>query len=167
MSERKYEIADFAKDGADRDLRLLGQRIPIITSHYPWFNYVTALVITQGKPDFGAEFVNPTDEELAMVASFHEEYISHWYREGWLKQMRERLPFDVDGGANGRFLGKYTHGGWAIKARTWHHGPKPLFKTAPMSLLQVLDWHHTSCDEVSLRWTTWKKGHPDVFGGAS
>ncbi|QYN17583.1 hypothetical protein [Amycolatopsis sp. DSM 110486] len=163
MSERTYDLSDFAKDGADKDLRLLDRHIPIVSNEWPSFNYITSVVVSLG--DFGGCYVSPSDDELAMVASFHDEYTEHYYGgSGWFNRMRKRTPFDLDGGANGRFLCKYEHGGWALKVRTWEHGPRPMRNDKPMSLLAVLDRHHTIGNEPMPRWVDWKAARPKIFG---
>lgn len=163
MSERVYTMDDLVEDGVDRYIELREHRIPIVLNHYPSFNYITALVVSV-EPYMNA-FVMPTEQELAMVASFHEEYMLHWYGRdnGWVKRMRERVPFDCDGGANGRFLGKYDHGGWCRKVRTWEHAAKPFYRDEPMTLLQVLDKQYTIGDEPMDHWQQWKADHPDIF----
>lgn len=159
-------ILPYHEDHVNRDLRLLDRHVPIIGNFWPRWYYITAVVVSS--PDsFLLHFVSPTDEELAMIASFHDEYIERYYgRSGWMSNQREKHVFDIDGGANGRYLGKYEHGGWAIKCMTWRHEARPFRSDPSMSLIQVLDQHHTICGDVMDHWTKWKAEHPEVFGAA-
>jgi hypothetical protein len=163
-------IADFAEDLLDPIPSLsLDIRVPVITSPYPRWNYVTAVVVGRWPFHEGPE---PSDEELRVVESFHEEYCSHWYgppHTGWRARDMDLRPFDVDGGAVGRFLTKYANGGWGYRLRTWNRGPTfvPTFRDEPASLVAVMDRIHSIGDKPMDRWVQWKADHPDIFGGAS
>jgi hypothetical protein len=160
------DLSRYAEDGVTRDLRGQKHRFPLINCEWPRWNYITAIVI--GDDSDRDIYGSPTDDEIAMVGSFHDQYIDYWYRLGWLNHMREKHPFDVDGGANGRFLCKYKHGGWGIKTRTWEHGARPQFRDEPMTLVQVMDRHFRIGTEYpDQKWNDWKAAHPEMFGSAS
>lgn len=167
---RGTEVADFAEDLAMPVSELsLELRVPVIVSPHPRWFYVTAVVVGRWPYHEGPV---PTDDELRMVGSFHEEYCSYWYGEpgtGWRARDLDLRPFDVDGSAVGRYLTKYANGGWGFRRHTWTYGPTfaPTHTEEPASLMAVMDHIHTVCDEVSPRWVQWKVDHPDVFGGES
>lgn len=157
---------------ADRDDPLTKLRIPVVGSAWPRWNYLMAF--DSGRLD--DEQHRPTEQEAAILASFLQEYVHHWYNPGWIARMAER-PFDVDGGANGIVFRKWGDDDWAYRRRTWQMGPTyvpehprvraRLEKPAgPLTLLQVMDRIHTIGDEPMPRWTDWKTAHPDVFGEA-
>jgi hypothetical protein len=153
----------FAEDGEERDTRSHKYRWPIINSPYPRWHYITAVVVSEdlwgGLP--------PTDREIEIVTSFHDHYINYWYRVGWLNQMRAKYPFDVDGGANGRFLIKRGENDWAWRQRSWCQGPifVPGRNESPLTLLGCLDGAHTICGEIRPHWAEWKAARPEIFGG--
>jgi hypothetical protein len=153
---------------ADRDDPLTAHRIAVASPWAQW-NYITAF-------DRDSE-ARPTDAEIAMLASFHLEYLDHWYGDnGWRRKMAERA-LDVDGGANGVTFHKYGPDDWAYRRRTWQYGPtfvpdsprlrglqrasQPL---GPLTLPEVMDRIHTiGDDEPTQRWLDWKTAHPEVF----
>lgn len=143
-------------------------RYPIIHTSHPRWYYVTAVVVEDSIVPWGAGSVRPTDDELRVVASFHDQYIDHWYFESYKKKMRAR-PFDIDGGANGRFLTKYAHGGWGYRLMSWRDGPTfvPERREEQGSLAAVLDRIHSVGGCLSDRWVAWKTAHADVFAGDS
>lgn len=141
-------------------------RIPFITNPYPCWFYVTAVVVSHD-PHLWKGLM-PAEDEVRMVASFNDQYREHWYRDSYKQKMREFAPYDIDGGAVGRYLVKHVNGGWGYRKHTWQSGPAfvPQWNEAPERLELVLDRIH---DLVPERWTTWKVDHPEVFGsvGAS
>lgn len=158
------DLSRYAEDDVIRDLRGLPHRIPIVSYEWTRWNYITAIVAGEGAD---GTYGNPTDVEITIAASFHDEYIEKWYRPGWLNSMRAEHPFDVDGGANGRYLCKYQNGGWGVKARSWEHAARPAFDAEPHTLIQALDrFNRVGTDSVSTRWLEWKAAHPNIFGGA-
>lgn len=157
-------VLPYHEDRAHLDLRLLDRHVPIIANFWPRWYYITAVVVSP--PDsFMLDFVSPTHEELLMVASFHDEYVERYYgRTGWMINQRKKHAFDIDGGAAGRYLAKYEHGGWAIKISTWRHEQRPFKSDPPKTLIEVLDKHHTICGEPMDHWVKWKADRPEVFG---
>lgn len=143
-------------------------RVPLITSPHPRWFYVTAVVVGQWPYPEGPV---PTDDELRMVGSFHEEYCSYWYgppHTGWRARDLDNRPFDIDGAAVGRYLTKYANGGWGFRRHTWQYGPTfvPTWQGEPSTLVEVMDRCHSVGDEVGKRWLQWKADHPEIFGGA-
>lgn len=158
MPEHKAAVTDlsrYADDVADLAQPLLHRHVPMVRNAWPRWNYITAVVIDATVPA-------PTDNELAMIASFHDEYISRWYRPGWITHMRREHPFDVDGGANGRIFQR-QRGGWSYRKRTWQSGFWPPFPESPTTLVAVMDHYQTFTSSVSSSWTRWKAEHADVF----
>lgn len=151
----------YAEDGVERDEFAESLRLPLIDSPYPRWCYITAVVVSSNP--YLWQGIRPSDDELRAVASFHQEYVDHWYRDSWKVRMRER-PFDIDGGANGRYLIKYPHGGWACKLATWRHGPVPAQRDEPQSLMAVLARAHSI---IPARWERWVADHADVFEAVS
>jgi hypothetical protein len=163
---------------ADRDDPLTAMRIPVVGTSHPRWNYIVAFDLN-GIDD--PEFVHRPDEaEAAMLRSFLDEYIEHWYNERWIKKMLER-PFDIDGGANGTIFRKYGASDWGYRKRTWEYGPlffpqhprirareeNQEWRLGPLSLEQVMDRIYTYGDDEPVgRWVEWKAAHPGVFGGA-
>jgi len=109
----EIELDRFAEDGVMLDTRSHPYRFPIASTAYPRWCYVTAVVVGDL---WGG--ITPTDDELRMVASFHDEYIQNFYRESYKAELRRKYPFDVDGGANGRYLLKRESGGWSFRRAT-------------------------------------------------
>lgn len=165
------QIADlslYAEDGVRNHPVSLDVRVPLINTPHPRWSYVTAIVVRAWPWQEGPE---PANDEIRMVGSFHEEYCSYWYgppHTGYRGRELDKRPFDIDGGAVGRFLTKYQHGGWGYRRRTWQYGPLfvPSFDDEPTPLVSVMDRIHTLIDVVSERWVTWKADHPNIFGGA-
>lgn len=165
-------MADFpyTEDGVVQGAFTERFRYPVVTTTHPRWNYITAVMVDDPASPFADRSVRPTDAELLVVASFHDQYIDHWYRESYKKEMRDR-PFDIDGGANGRLLVKYSHGGWGWRLRTWTYGPTlvPAKRDDPWALVALLDRIHD--DRVmtppSDRWAAWKAEHADVFEAVS
>lgn len=156
------------KHDADRDDPLTKLRIAVTSSHPQWY-YLVA---------FDRESAErPTDAEAAMLASFLEQYKAYWYGDNWFERKMAERPLDVDGGANGVVFRKYASDDWSYRRQSWTRGPmfvpqSPVMRErypeekpfGPLSLAQLLDHIHTSCNEVSPHWTEWKARHPLVFG---
>lgn len=161
MSDNEWP---YARDGVQRDEFAERLRLPLVSTPYPRWFYITAIVVAPAETILGWRGVRPTDAELCAVASYHEEYCSRWYTQEWRDRMAQR-PFDVDGGACGRILIKYPHGGWGYRRASWQSGP--CFVPGPCdgssSLLQVLDREQSIVDESNGRWLRWVIDHPDVF----
>lgn len=164
--EQTVDLSPYAEDGVREHPLSLEMRVPIIRTPHPRWRYITAVVA--GKWPWH-ESPDISDAELRMVGSFHEEYCSYWYgppHTGYRGRELDKRPFDIDGGAVGRFVTKYPNGGWGYRISTWEYGP--LFsptQAEPTSLLAVLDRVHShgAATDVSPRWTKWKADHPDVF----
>lgn len=157
----------YVEDMPKRDAFAESLRIPLINSPYPRWRYITAVVV--GEYPFEKFSVRPTDDELRIVASFHQEYVSRWYNARWVQKMAER-PFDIDGAAVGRFLVKYQNGGWGYRKHTWQYGPMfaPQWDNEPTDLIAVMDRIHSfGGDEVSPRWLEWKQNHAELFKATS
>lgn len=156
----------YAEDGVIPGDTSEQYRFPIILHPWPRWNYITAVVVDSDRNEAFRIFVRPTDEELAIVGSFHEYYCDCWYNATYRAKMRER-PFDIDGSANGRILAKYRNGGWGYNHRSWQYGPTfvPEWNEPPMGLIAVLDREQGyGLDEVNEQWEQWKRNHPEVFG---
>lgn len=153
---------DLSRYAEDRARRVGDYRWPIVSSPYTRWFYVTALVVNTDDEAL-RQTVMPTDVELAVVDSFHREYIERWYNTGWLNRMRAEHMFDVDGGANSRYLLKVGDGEWKYRLRTWEHGPVPFYNQPPTDLLALLDRIHHD----SRRWSDWKQRHADVFAAVA
>jgi hypothetical protein len=171
-------LRPYDRDISDLPQPLLDRHVPLIHHEHPSWYYITAVCVSPPQSDesvFHHEYAMPTDEELAMIASYHDEYVQRYYGNpeyGWIARQREKHPFDIDGGANGRYLMKYPAneergytGGWARKHMTWEHGPRPArFDEKQMTLLEVLDTDRTIGDEPMPEWVAWKAAHPEIFG---
>jgi hypothetical protein len=148
----------YAADGVDRDEFAASLRLPLICDPYPGRCYITAVIVSV-EPHLW-HGVRPTDEELRAVASFHDEYVEYWYNQSWKVKMRQK-PFDLDCGANGRYLIKYPNGGWGYRHRSWRTGPclVPTVRDAPSNLMTVL----ARSQGIESRWDGWVAAHEDVF----
>jgi hypothetical protein len=149
---------------------LLKRHVPLVTTPYNRWQFITAIVV--GREDGDVQLwagLLPTPEELEMVASFHDEYLHRWYGDpsrGFLAHQRGKHPFDIDGGANGRYLIKRQNGGWAYRQRSWQYGAEfvPDFDQEPVSLAECLDLHgEVGTEYPSRSWLTWKDTHPETF----
>lgn len=164
---------DWPYDAAQHD-PLTALRIPVVSNAWPRWFYIVAFDFDQIDNDGN----RPTDAEAAMLRSFLDEYIQHWYRESWIAKMTER-PFDIDGSANGLVFRKWGEDDWGFRRRTWEYGPvfwpgpdwyRRKYGEGPSaeahSLVRVMDRTHSHGDDMpSARWLAWKAAHPDVFGG--
>lgn len=145
-------------------------RVPFITNPYPRWFYVTAVVVSDDPYLWRGE--QPTEDEVRMVASFADEYREYWYRDSYKQTMRDLAPYDIDGGAAGRYLVKHRNGGWGYRIHTWQYGPQFVpewWDADPEPLEAVLDRYHnrSSLSEPSKRWLEWKAQHPEVFAAVS
>lgn len=153
---------------ADRDDPLTALRIAVTGSHPMW----CYLVGFDRK-----SMARPTEREAAMLASYLEDYKTHWYGpddgSGYRFKMARRL-LDVDGRANGVTFHKYGENDWGYRRRTWSVGPRflppsPAYRErypdeargGPMTLEQVMDLAHETWPK---RWLDWKAARPEVFG---
>lgn len=165
---------------ADRDDPLTALRVPAVSSFNPMWRYIAAYV--KPESETGAHWGSterPTDAEAAMLASFIQEYLHHWFNAGHIRKLAER-DLDVDTGVTTLFV-KYGADDWGYRLDTWQHGPlfvppRPSYRVrfpdeacgSPLSLVQVMDRRHTICDgEPMQHWLDWKAAHPVVFGGAA
>lgn len=157
---RDYEPEDIS---VHSDLAV-SLRIPLISTPYPRWYYVTAVVVSTD-PHLWRGLM-PTDDELRIVGSFNDEYREHWYRDSWKQHMRDFAPYDIDGGAVGRYLVKHENGGWGYRKHTWQYGPEfvPSWDSEPADLVTVLDRCCNWSDRPNPRWEQWKSDHHDVFG---
>ena len=165
MSVKTYTLADFAEDGITDDPLPLEMRVPLVTSPYPRWNFITSVVVSE----VHWEGVRPTDHELRMIGSFHQQYIDSWYLDSYKAHMREKAPFDLDGGANGVVFMKRPDGGWGYRRMSWRSGPLfvPDFRSEPASLVSVMDRALSICGDVRPDWVAWKAARPELFGGQS
>lgn len=155
-------------------------RVPFIRNPWPRWFYVTAIFVDPGSPP-GWHGELPTDNEVRMVASYNDCYRDYWYCDSYKAKMREFAPYDIDGGAVGRYLVKYPDGGgWAYRKHTWQYGhtfvPASPFlagvlaeeTVAPLTLEQALDHErHIGTDYPDTKWIAWKAAHPEVFALAA
>lgn len=143
-------------------------RIPFITNPHPRWRYVTAIVVNPVPELHSWGGLVPNEDEVRMVASFNDQYREYWYLETWSTRMREFAPYDIDGGAVGRYLIKHCSGGWGYRLHTWRSGPAfvPGRRDDPQPLAVVLDRYHTPWEgqPVGVRWLEWKSTRPEVFG---
>lgn len=166
--------ADWPYD-ADRDDPLTKLRIPVVSSFNPRWKYVAAYLNVDPACKFDppwpfASAERPTDTEAAMIASFIQEYLRHWFREGYVERLAQRA-LDVDGGNNTTVFIKYGAGDWGYRLCSWTYGPTfvpqppnfPGRQVGPLGLVQVMDRAHSIGDEVMPRWQQWKADHPDAF----
>jgi hypothetical protein len=166
---------------AKQDDPLTALRIPVVGSFNPMWKYVAAYLnpVEDGPdylkgPPFGS-LSRPTDAEAAMIASFIEEYIKHWFNDGYQAKLAKRA-LDVDGGCKTIVFIKYGEDDWGYRVTTWEFGhtfvpPPPSFREkypdeacgGPLTLEQVMDRKHTIGDEPMPHWLDWKAAHPEVF----
>jgi hypothetical protein len=157
---RAYEPEDISPKQTELATSL---RIPFINNPYPRWYYVTAIVVSTDPRLWRG--LMPTDDEVRVVASFNDEYRQYFYNEWWKGRMREFAPYDIDGGAVGRYLIKHANGGWGYRRSTWQYGPEfvPTWSSEPEDLVSVLDRCQGFGSEPNPRWEQWKADHPDVF----
>jgi hypothetical protein len=158
---------------ADRDHPLTAHRIAVCSSHPGWHFLV----------GFDRESeAQPTDAETAMLASYLDEYKSHWYAGSGFQKRMEEHPLDVDGGANGVVFHKWGDDDWGYRRQSYRIGflftvVWPNLRGAteyagykwrgPLSLPVLMDRIHSIGDDGPLeRWVSWKAEHPEVFGEA-
>lgn len=157
------DLSLYADDLNGQPQPLLDRHVPVITSMYPRFCYVTAVVVSHPgiTPGYGDSYVMPDAAELEMIASYHDEYVDHYYGDpayGWISRQREKHPFDIDGGANGRFLAKRGDGDWLFRRSIWDE-VIPHYQEQPHSLMEILNRANSLTD----RWNKWVESHPEVF----
>ncbi|MFE7780359.1 hypothetical protein [Streptomyces nigrescens] len=162
---------------ADRDDPLTALRIPAVGSFNPRWKYVAAYLKPAtgdlAGPPFGSN-ERPTGEEARMLASFIQEYIQHWFNEGYQARLAERA-LDVDSGCNTTVFIKYGPDDWGHRRCSWSMGPtfvpgpagSPSREVAgQLTLAKLMDRIHTIADDKPMkRWQEWKAAHPEVFRG--
>lgn len=157
------DLSRYREDVAGLPQPLLERHVPLIHQECPRWNYITAVCVTP--PGSGMDrYQMPEPWELEMVASYHDQYVEYFYGDpsyGWIARQRAEHPFDIDGGANGRFLMKYESGGWGLSRRSWRVGPRPSWNEPPLTLIEVLDKER---DLMPEQWSQWKDSHADSFG---
>ena len=172
----------FGTDAVQED-PLTALRIPVVGSFRPGWRYVAAYLNTApDAPDYlaGPPFASverPTDQEAQMLASFIQEYLHHWFHDGYISRLAKR-PLDVDSGCNTTVFVKYSADDWGYGRVSWEYGPTFIpgpphsrgtqYEYAkahgPLSLEQVMDLAHCiASDEPMEHWTRWKAAHSDVF----
>ena len=159
------DVSRFAEDGVQPGSPSEQYRFPIVNSPYPRWNYITAVVVATDDLWPG---IQPTDTELAVVGSFHDEYCSYFFGPsgtGFRAKMEASYPFDIDGGANARILAKVADGEWCYRRASWTHGPMmvPERGAPAMGLAPLLDRIHSIGDKVMDHWSQWKSDPADVF----
>lgn len=95
-------------------------RVPILTSEYPRWNYITGIVVRDEQ--FHEVGIMPTEDEIAQVGAHLESYCEY-YRQSFRDAMKALAPYDIDGGANLGYYMKRPDGGWCYRKRTWRYGP--------------------------------------------
>ena len=158
------------KYDAPQDDPLTALRIPVVTSIYPDWHYLVALVV--GEHEYALwKGVRPDEREVALLQS-ELAFELDWYNASYVARMAER-PFDMDGGFNGLTFIKRGEGDWAYRRRTWSIGPslRPSLYDgeAKLDLLGVLDLVHShgSKEYMSPRWEAWKAAHSEVFSAVT
>jgi hypothetical protein len=156
---------------ADRDDPLTLLRVPTVWTFNPMWRYVAAYIKPHTEnPYHWGSTERPTDAEAAMLASFIQEYLQHWFRDSYIRKLAER-PLDVDSGCNTTLFVKYGPDDWGYRLASWDRGPlfvpqAPQVKDRgePMSLERVMDRRHTIADDKPMQhWLDWKAQHPEVF----
>jgi hypothetical protein len=153
---------------ADRDDPLTALRIAVTSSHPTWC-YLVAF-------DRESE-ARPTKAEAAMLRSYLDEYIEHWYN-AWYKLKLAERDLDVDGGANGVVFHKWGIDDWGYRRQSYERGwlfsvVPPVCRDrhsdgigGPLSLPALMVRMHSIGSEPSARWAAWMEAHPDVFPAA-
>ncbi len=162
-------ISRFAEDGVHPGGHAEQYRFPIVRNPYPRWKYITAVVVST---DIVWDGIQPTDAELAVVGSFHDEYCSYFFgppSTGFRAKMEAGYPFDIDGGANARILAKVTDGEWRYRQASWTRGPDmvPERDDTPLGLVPLLDRIHSIGDKVMDHWSQWKTDHASVFAAVT
>lgn len=138
-------------------------RVPVVGDLWPSVYWVVCLVGPGGL----LEAVEPTEAEVAQVASYTEYLLQTRYREGYAAQLRA-LPLACDGGFNGVVLVKRANG-WGYTRHRWPSGSWPhAYQHRPeaprdLTLVQVLDHIETITGTASAQWQAWKDEHPAVY----
>lgn len=157
----------YAEDGVVEGDFTQQFRYPVITSPWPRWNYITAVVVDGPTGSLPSMYLRPTDRELTIIGSWHEHYCTYWYGSNWFRASMRAGPFDIDGSANGRILAKFRRsGGWGYGHRSWENQTFcPNFDKPPMDLIAVLDLEQShGSGEVCEKWIEWKRNHVEIFG---
>lgn len=157
------------ENAADRDDPLTAPRIAVTSSHPGWAFLVAF--------DRESE-ARPTDAEAAMLRSYLDDYIGHWYNASYKAKLAKRA-LDADGGANGVVFHKWGEDDWGYRRQSFELGwlfsvvppacrdreDPSRWNTGPLSLSALMDrMHQHGLAEPSERWEAWKAAHPEVFG---
>lgn len=128
--------ADTDHDISDQQSELATSlRVPILTSEYPRWNYITGIVVNDR--DYGWPSIMPTDDEIRAVGA-HLELYCEYYNASFRKVMKDFAPFDIDGGANLGYYMKRPDGRWCYRKRTYRYGPHWVPKDGEATLTEVL-----------------------------
>jgi hypothetical protein len=170
----------FGTDANEHD-PLTALRIPVVSSFNPGWRYVAAFLkpVDEGPdylkgPPFGSS-ERPTGAEAQMIATFIQEYIQHWFNDGYQRKLAQRA-LDVDSGCKTIVFIKYGEDDWGYRNAEWQYGhtfvpPGPSYRErypqeaggGPLTLEQVMDRKHTIGDGPMRHWLDWKAAHPEVF----
>lgn len=116
-------------------------RVPILTSEYPRWNYITGIVVRSGE-HVSWPSIMPTEDEIREVGAHLESYCEY-YNQGFRNAMRDFAPYDIDGGANLGYYMKRPDGGWCYRKCTWQAGPHWWPASDVMTLTDVLAHNFT------------------------
>lgn len=157
------DLAKYQDDISGLPQPLLERHVPLIHQEYPRWNYITAVCVSPPGSTLD-RYLMPTDRELEIVTSYHDEYIERYYGSpeyGYMARQREKHPFDIDGGANGRFLMKIDEDAWRMRHQSWNYA-EPEYGKPTKTLIELLDGDHSLNDS----WASWKAARPEIFEGA-
>lgn len=166
---------------ADLDHRWAAEhRIPVVASPPSW-RYEAALLVPNyaegGTPDPDQpryvtslyDAIWPTDEEAAVIGSYIEHRVQHWYNDSWQARMRARA-LDVDSGTNTVTFRKKADG-WTYTRATYDHGmfypvySKPQYAPTKAGLIELIATrlHTFGSGSISKDFAEWMDARPEVW----
>lgn len=136
-------------------------RIPAVDSW--WHNWGYPVVVVVPTEDNGyARLVEPTDTEIATLASYQEFRLPRIY-DTYSIEVARKEPFYMFGDVITVAFHKRQGGTWHHYFASWTmHGPTPFINDAKQyhDIVELLDYVEKHDSE---KWLQWKADHPDVF----
>lgn len=139
-------------------------RVPPVNSLYPNFSFIASLA-TGTEENTLDNFLEPTDEDAALVGAYINFYKSRWYHGSFLREL-EQYPLDLDGGANTTSFALSTHG-WVYRKVSWQNQSQFPYRNSEIqyaTLIELLNSIETRGDSgPSPKWVEFKLAN-DIKG---
>lgn len=141
-------------------------RLPCVQGWHADWSYPVALNVMSQEWE-AHPVILPTDEEVALLASYNAHRSNGWYTPEYLAKVRQG-PLDVDPGISTYVFGKDAEQSWRYKSATWETGVYPNFAigSSPrypflIDLLQKIERNFES-----RVWAGWEEKNREIITAA-